>query len=73
MRSEVNMDGSADLIRALAREALEQCRDGDRRNVSWLRVYFGMAGESDTPERNGTSWEQIAEWEACAVDHPERG
>lgn len=54
---------SEGLIRELAIGALQECRSGDYRNVSWLKVYFGMAGERDTPEQHGTSWEEIHRWE----------
>ena len=58
---------SAELMRELARGALEECQRGEYRNASWLKVYFGMAGERDTPETYGTSWEQIADWCAAAT------
>jgi hypothetical protein len=61
MRSKIYE--SEDLIRELAVGALEECRRADFRNVSWLKVYFGMAGERDTPENHGTSWEEIHRWE----------
>lgn len=63
MRSE--LCSSEGLIRELAMLALEDCRKGECNGASWLKVYFGMAGERDTPEAHGTSWEEINRWEAA--------